>query len=92
MMIRIDQASQLEALDAAEPARVFSALADETRLKIVKVLMTGEQRVDSLTRALKLPQPTVSHHLRILREAQLVQNQRRGRSIYYSLAPSWQVS
>ena len=85
MMADIDRASRVDTLDTARPARVFSALADETRLKIVKLLMESEMRVDDLTRTLNMPQSTVSHHLRVLKEAGLVQAEKRGRSIYYSL-------
>ncbi len=85
MMIKIDRAAHVEALDATDPARIFSALADETRIKIVKLLTKGEMRVDSLTQALNTPQSTVSHHLRILKEAELVRAEKRGRRIYYSL-------
>jgi len=87
MMMEVDRASQLDALDAARPARIFGALGDETRIKIIKLLSESERRVDDLTRALGAPQSTVSHHLRVLKEAGLVQAEKRGRSIYYSIAP-----
>ncbi len=90
MMAEVDRASQLDALDAAQPARVFGALSDETRIKIIKLLSDDEKRVDELTRRLETPQSTVSHHLRVLKEAGLVQAEKRGRSIYYSIAPSFE--
>lgn len=86
MMVNIDRAGAVEALNTDAPARIFSALADETRIKIVKLLMDGEMRVEELTQALDTAQSTVSHHLRILREADLIHGDRRGRSVYYSLA------
>ena len=64
---------------------MFSALGDETRIKIVKLLSEGEQNVEDLTRLLDVAQPTISHHLRVLRENGLVQSEKRGRCIYYSL-------
>jgi DNA-binding transcriptional ArsR family regulator len=85
VMMDVDRAARLDRLDAARPARLFSALGDETRIKIVKLLSEGEQNVDDLTRLLDLSQPTISHHLRVLRENGLVQSEKRGRSIYYSL-------
>jgi DNA-binding transcriptional ArsR family regulator len=85
MLSEVDQAARLDRLDAARPARLFSALGDETRIKIVKLLSEGEQNVDDLTRLLDVSQPTISHHLRVLRESGLVQSEKRGRSIYYSL-------
>ena len=86
MMAEVDRASQLNALDADRPARVFGALGDETRIRIVKLLSQGEKRVDDLTRTLDTPQSTVSYHLRVLKEAGLVHAEKRGRSIYYSIA------
>ncbi len=91
MMVKIDSAPHIASLDASNPARVFNALADETRIKIVKLLTAGELRVDSLTQALDAPQSTVSHHLRILKEAGLVQAEKRGRSIFYSLDQAVEV-
>ena len=85
MMAEVDQAAHLDRLDAARPARLFSALGDETRIKIVKLLSEGEQNVEDLTRLLDVAQPTISHHLRVLRENGLVQGEKRGRSVYYSL-------
>jgi Bacterial regulatory protein, arsR family len=88
MMAEVDRASRLDGLDADRPARVFGALGDETRVRIIKLLSGGEERVDDLTRTLGTPQSTVSHHLRVLKEAGLVHAEKRGRSIYYSIAPS----
>jgi len=86
MMAEVDHASRLDSLNAARPARVFGALADETRIRIIKLLSQGEHRVDDLTRSLDIPQSTVSHHLRVLKEARLVHAEKRGRSIHYSIA------
>ncbi len=88
MMVEIDRASHLDALDANQPARVFGALSDETRIQIVKLLSEGEKHVGELARRLESPQSTVSHHLRVLKEAGLARAERRGRSVYYSIAPS----
>ena len=85
MMTEVDHASHLGAEDAARPAQVFGALADETRIRIIKLLSRSEERVDDLTRALDVPQSTVSHHLRVLKEAGLVNADKRGRSTYYSI-------
>ena len=87
-MAEVDRASRLETLDARRPARIFGALSDETRIKIVKLLSEGEKHVDELAQRLEAPQSTVSHHLRVLKEAGLVRAERRGRSIYYSIDPS----
>jgi DNA-binding transcriptional ArsR family regulator len=68
-----------------EIAQMFNGLADETRVKIVKLLSKGEFTVDELVELLDVPQSTTSHHLRVLKEANLIQGEKRGRNIYYSL-------
>jgi ArsR family transcriptional regulator len=75
--------------DAAEVlADTFKALADPTRVAIVNRLTTADAVcVCDLTAAFELSQPTISHHLRILREAGLVEAERRGTWAYYRLAP-----
>jgi ArsR family transcriptional regulator len=67
---------------------VFKALADPTRVAIVSRLASGEKCcVCDLTDVFELSQPTISHHLRILREAGLVDFERRGTFAYYWLVP-----
>ena len=66
-------------------AQMFSGLADETRLKIVKLLSKGEFTVEELVDFLGIAQSTTSHHLRVLKEANMIQGVKRGRNIYYSL-------
>jgi ArsR family transcriptional regulator, zinc-responsive transcriptional repressor len=66
-------------------AQMFNGLADETRVRIVKLLSKGEFTVDELVDVLGAPQSTTSHHLRVLKEANLIQGEKRGRNIYYSL-------
>jgi DNA-binding transcriptional ArsR family regulator len=70
---------------AGEVAQKFNGLADETRVKIVKLLAKSEFTVDELMEFLGVPQSTTSHHLRVLKEANLVRGEKRGRNIYYSL-------
>ncbi len=68
--------------------RLLAALADPTRLAIVRQL--AEQRETcacDFTACCDVGQPTVSHHLRVLREAGLVTSERRGSWIFYQLAP-----
>lgn len=66
----------------------FKALADPTRVAIVNRLAgAGEVCVCAFVGELGLSQPTVSHHLRILREAGLVEAERRGTWAYYRLVP-----
>lgn len=73
----------------AAQARVFKALADETRLRILEQLaMAGAPMCAChIEGCCDLAQPTVSHHLKVLREAGLIVGERRGTWIYYSLNP-----
>src|ERR671926_1930241 len=66
----------------------FKALADPTRVAIVNRLAAApEVCVCDLTASFDLSQPTISHHLKILREAGLVEASRRGTRAYYRLVP-----
>jgi ArsR family transcriptional regulator len=67
-------------------ARLLHALADPMRLAIVRQLATERETCAcDLTVCIELSQPTVSHHLRVLREAGVVDAERRGTWVYYSL-------
>ena len=78
----------MPAEDAAVLAERFRALADPTRVAIVNRLSAaGELCVCDLNAAFPLSQPTISHHLKILREAGLVDATRRGTWAYYRLVP-----
>lgn len=68
-------------------ARLFKALGDETRLEILGALAaTGtELCVCDIETHFNLSQPTISHHLKVLRDAQLVTSERRGTWVYYAL-------
>src|ERR1700730_4619343 len=68
--------------------RLLQALADPARLAIVREL-SGRAEVCAcdFTSCCDVRQPTVSHHLRVLREAGVITSERRGTWIYYSLAP-----
>ena len=78
----------MEAQAARDLAGLFKALADPTRVAIVNRLAAGETCcVCDLTDAFELSQPTVSHHLRILRDVGLVEAERRGTWAYYRLVP-----
>lgn len=65
--------------------KLFKALADETRLRIVALLTHGELCVCHIQTALELPQPTISRHMAVLRAAGLVSARRAGSWIHYSL-------
>jgi ArsR family transcriptional regulator len=74
--------------DAEVLAAVLGALADPARLRLVSLLAAspdGECCGCDLTEPLGLSQPTVSHHLKVLHDAGLLDRERRGRWVYYSL-------
>ena len=65
--------------------RVFKALADPTRLRILNLLMEAPFCVCELGQALQLPQPLISRHLAYLKNAGLVQDHRQGMRVQYSI-------
>jgi ArsR family transcriptional regulator len=75
---------------AVELARVFKALGDPTRVRLLSVIAAhdgGEACVCDLTEPVGLSQPTVSHHLKLLVDAGLLTREQRGKWAYYSVVP-----
>jgi ArsR family transcriptional regulator len=69
--------------------RLLQALADPTRLAILRQLSAqGPVCACDFTACCDVAQPTVSHHLRVLREAGLIEHERRGTWMYYHLVPA----
>jgi len=82
------RASRLAALDehtAAHVAELFGAFSDTSRVRIISILIDGEQNVGALAQAVGLSESAVSHHLRALRQMRLVQARKNGRHVFYSL-------
>ena len=80
----------LSPADAEALARVFKALADPVRLRLLSMIAgaeDGEACVCELTVGFPLSGPTISHHLKVLREAGLIEGDRRGTWIYYRAIP-----
>jgi ArsR family transcriptional regulator len=76
---------------AAELARLFKALGDPVRLRLMSMIASragGEVCVCDLTPAFDLSQPTISHHLKLLRQAGLIDCERRGTWVYYWALPA----
>jgi len=71
-------------------ADILRAMGDETRLRILRALLVGQKCVGELVDVLETSQPHVSHHLRILRQAGLVEGVREGQRICYRLMPGIQ--
>jgi ArsR family transcriptional regulator, arsenate/arsenite/antimonite-responsive transcriptional repressor len=76
--------------DAAELARSFAALADPVRLRVFSLIASetaGEVCACDLVEPVGRSQPTVSHHLKVLREAGLVTSEKRGTWVWYRAVP-----
>ena len=75
---------------AGELARMFKALGDPVRLRLLSLVAShegGEACVCDISDTFDLSQPTISHHLKVLREAGLIEGERRGTWIYYRVRP-----
>ncbi|MGW4330863.1 ArsR/SmtB family transcription factor [Nocardia sp. NPDC004573] len=80
----------LTAQTAAELAGVFKALSDPMRLRLLSVVASRagqEACVCDLSEGIDLTQPTISHHLKVLREAGLLTSERRASWVYYRIVP-----
>lgn len=88
-----DSGSSLEQIAAAQPpieelyelAELFKIFGDSTRIRILYVLFDHELCVSDIAELLNMSQSSVSHQLRILKDAKLIKYRRDGKSIYYSL-------
>ncbi|GAB0104672.1 metalloregulator ArsR/SmtB family transcription factor [Nocardia sp. JMUB6875] len=82
--------SPLDAETATALASTFKALGDPVRLRLLSLIAAAggeEVCVCELTPAFDLSQPTISHHLKVLREAGLLSSERRGTWVYYRIIP-----
>lgn len=81
----------IDARDYSGEAALFKLLGDTHRLTILATLARADAPVCvcDFTNALPLNQPTVSHHLKLLRDGGLVMTERHGTWVYYRLAPEW---
>ncbi|MGH4014653.1 MAG: ArsR/SmtB family transcription factor [Pseudonocardiaceae bacterium] len=80
----------LSATEAGELAQAFKAIGDPVRLRLLSLIAAhagAEACVCELTGAFELSGPTISHHLKVLREAGLIDGERRGTWIYYRVQP-----
>lgn len=83
-------ATAIQEHDAAQLAQAFKALGDPVRLRLLSMIASnsgGEVCVCELTPAFDLTGPTISHHLKVLREAGLIDHERRGTWVYYWIKP-----
>ena len=83
-------AEPLTQAQADQVAPLLKALADPVRLRLMSLIAShpgGEACVCDLTGAFSLSQPTISHHLKVLREAGLLDRDKRGTWVYYRARP-----
>ncbi len=75
----------LEETTAAQVAELFRALADTSRVRIIAGLTAGEKSVGDLAELVNISHSAASHHMRHLRQMQLVRARKEGRYVYYSV-------
>jgi ArsR family transcriptional regulator len=80
------QAKKLDEEDLTTEIKVFKAVADVTRLRILKLLTGGELCVGEIMLALNKPQSSVSHNLSILEDAGLIKERKRGKWCHYRIS------
>ena len=71
---------------STECAAKLKVLGDPTRMRVIEVLMDGPRCVHELMSILKIEQSLLSHHLRVMRDAELVEGVRAGKAVRYQLA------
>jgi DNA-binding transcriptional ArsR family regulator len=81
----MNKPSAIEDQDLENLSSLFRLLSDKTRLNILMLLAGGERNVTNLCELLTLPQPTVSHHLGLLRMNNVIGNRRNGKQVFYML-------
>jgi ArsR family transcriptional regulator len=69
-------------------AELLKVLADETRLAVVRQLMAGPLHVGAINAELQVESTLLSHHLKVLREAGIVEGERDGKAVLYRLSPN----
>lgn len=74
-------------LDEKQVSTVFKAFCDENRIRILKLLRTGEKCACVLLEDLQITQPTLSHHMKTLCDSGIVVGRKEGKWTYYSISP-----
>lgn len=69
----------------SELADFYKVLGDTTRLRILNTLLQGEMCVGTITDVLQMSQPSVSHQLRLLKQARLIKARKEGKWVFYSI-------
>lgn len=75
--------------EAQKCADLLQAIGEKNRIRIIECLWDGAKNVSELAKLLKIEIVNVSHHLGVLKSARLVQHEKKGRYVLYSLAPEY---
>ncbi len=75
-------------IDEKKVAAIFKAFCDENRIRILQQLLTGEKCACVLLDSLQITQPTLSHHMKILCDADIVIGRKEGKWTHYSISQS----
>src|SRR5215208_7540127 len=78
-----------EPTEAQKCADLLQAIGEKNRIRIIECLWDGSKNVSELAKLLKIEIVNVSHHLGVLKSARLVQHEKKGRFVVYSLAPDY---
>lgn len=78
---------QINEMDEKRTAMIFKALGDENRIRILKLLITGEKCACKLLEEIDITQPTMSHHMKILCDSGIVAGRKEGKWMHYSIVP-----
>ena len=73
-------------MDDKKIALIFKAFCDENRIKIIKMLRSGEKCACKLLEEINVTQPTLSHHMKILCDAEIVVGRKEGKWTHYSIS------
>lgn len=73
-------------IDEKKTALIFKALCDENRVKILKLLCSGEKCACKILEELNITQPTLSHHMKILCDSEIVVGRKEGKWMHYSIS------
>ena len=73
-------------IDEKRTAEIFKAFCDENRVKILKLLLSGEKCACKLLEALNITQPTLSHHMKIICDSGIVVGRKEGKWMHYSIS------
>lgn len=74
-------------MDEKRTASIFKAFCDENRIRIIKLLRSGEKCACKLLEEINVTQPTLSHHMKILCDSGVVVGRKEGKWIHYSISP-----